>query len=257
MLDVISYIWSIWQAAYHVYILYTNPGFADFPSKCKKWSVQWGFPGSLWATSHHVYVLYFQYICIMKCVIKVITSSDMFLEKSLKIPYPDSTVHGANMGPTWVLSAPDGPHVGPMNFAIRVVLIDQNLWESWLWHFCHIVFHLMYVYVNKELELEIDLMTWYGLQTCHPMAGSDLFNSLVPGRSVGCFTNFCEFQNNFMKIYNARNHIYDENFKEISFSSHPSCNEAVAMKFCTWHDSCAVMACAKCCSNIPYNRVTL
>ena len=25
----------------------------------------------------------------------------------------------ANMGPTWVLSAPDGPHVGPMNLAIR------------------------------------------------------------------------------------------------------------------------------------------
>ena len=23
------------------------------------------------------------------------------------------------MGPTWVLSAPDGPHVGPMNLAIR------------------------------------------------------------------------------------------------------------------------------------------
>ena len=32
---------------------------------------------------------------------------------------PDSNVHGANMGPTWVLSAPDGPHVGPMNLAIR------------------------------------------------------------------------------------------------------------------------------------------
>ena len=27
--------------------------------------------------------------------------------------------HGANMGPTWVLSAPDGPYVGPMNLAIR------------------------------------------------------------------------------------------------------------------------------------------
>ena len=26
------------------------------------------------------------------------------------------------MGPTWVLSAPDGPHVGPMNLAIREVL---------------------------------------------------------------------------------------------------------------------------------------
>ena len=34
--------------------------------------------------------------------------------------YPDNKVHGANMGPTWVLSAPDGPHVGPMNLAIWV-----------------------------------------------------------------------------------------------------------------------------------------
>ena len=32
---------------------------------------------------------------------------------------PDSKVHGSNMGPTWVLSDPDGPHVGPMNLAIR------------------------------------------------------------------------------------------------------------------------------------------
>ena len=35
------------------------------------------------------------------------------------ILYPDSKAHGANMGPTWVLLAPDGPHVGPMNLAIR------------------------------------------------------------------------------------------------------------------------------------------
>ena len=32
---------------------------------------------------------------------------------------PDSKVHGAIMGPTWVLSAPHGLHVGPMNLAIR------------------------------------------------------------------------------------------------------------------------------------------
>ena len=25
--------------------------------------------------------------------------------------FPDSKVHGANMGPTWVQSSPDGPHV--------------------------------------------------------------------------------------------------------------------------------------------------
>ena len=35
--------------------------------------------------------------------------------------YPDSKVHGANKGTIWVLSAPDGPHVGPMNLAIRVM----------------------------------------------------------------------------------------------------------------------------------------
>ena len=30
----------------------------------------------------------------------------------------DSKVPGANMGPSWVLSAPGGPHVGPRNLAI-------------------------------------------------------------------------------------------------------------------------------------------
>ena len=29
------------------------------------------------------------------------------------------------MGPTWVLSAPDGPHVGPLNIAIRVVIASS------------------------------------------------------------------------------------------------------------------------------------
>ena len=37
---------------------------------------------------------------------------------SQELVHSDSKVHGANMGPNWVLSAPDGPHVGPMNFAI-------------------------------------------------------------------------------------------------------------------------------------------
>ena len=32
---------------------------------------------------------------------------------------PDSKVHGANIVPSWVLSAPDGPHIGFMNLALR------------------------------------------------------------------------------------------------------------------------------------------
>ena len=38
------------------------------------------------------------------------------------IVYPDINFHVAHMGLTWVLSAPGGPHIGPMNLAIRVML---------------------------------------------------------------------------------------------------------------------------------------
>ena len=34
------------------------------------------------------------------------------------VNFPDSIVHGANMGPIWGWQDPGGPHVGPMNFAI-------------------------------------------------------------------------------------------------------------------------------------------
>ena len=64
----------------------------------------------------------------------------IYISKASKIPWslavrhliPDSKVHGANMEPTWVLLAPDGPHVGPMNLAIRDHLINnphrKSLW---------------------------------------------------------------------------------------------------------------------------------
>ena len=41
--------------------------------------------------------------------------------------YPDSKDHGTNIGRTWVLSAPDGPHVRPMNLAIRVYIIQLHI----------------------------------------------------------------------------------------------------------------------------------
>ena len=40
---------------------------------------------------------------------------------------PDSKVHGADMRPTWDLSAPDGPHVGPMNLNIRESILRLKL----------------------------------------------------------------------------------------------------------------------------------
>ena len=38
----------------------------------------------------------------------------------MRLNIPDCKVHGANTGPTWVLSAQSAPHVGPMNLAIRI-----------------------------------------------------------------------------------------------------------------------------------------
>ena len=42
----------------------------------------------------------------------------------IKHSFPESKIHVTNMGPTWVLSAPGGPHADPMNFAIRVMFYD-------------------------------------------------------------------------------------------------------------------------------------
>ena len=43
---------------------------------------------------------------------------------------------------------------------------------------------------------------------------------------------------------------------EILFHSHLAFNKAIATKFCTWHDSCAVVACAKvCCDLMANNRI--
>ena len=62
------------------------------------------------------------------CDFNIRFSSSICQRSSALTGDPDNKVHGANMGPTWVLSAPDGPHVGPMNLAIRGVLFE------WPWH---------------------------------------------------------------------------------------------------------------------------
>ena len=43
---------------------------------------------------------------------------------------PDSKVRVAHMGPTWVLSAPGGPHVGPMNLVLTEI-------RTWINNYIH------------------------------------------------------------------------------------------------------------------------
>ena len=40
--------------------------------------------------------------------------------------FPDSKVHGVDMGPFWGRQDPCGPHVGPMNFAIWVATLSRR-----------------------------------------------------------------------------------------------------------------------------------
>ena len=48
----------------------------------------------------------------------------IFFKSSLTcLVSPHSKVHGTNMGPIWGWQDPGGPHVGPMNFAIWVLII--------------------------------------------------------------------------------------------------------------------------------------
>ena len=50
-------------------------------------------------------------------IVVIFGSGNMFTTRSQYIS--ESKVHLVNMGPIWVLSAPDGPLVDPMNLAIR------------------------------------------------------------------------------------------------------------------------------------------
>ena len=61
---------------------------------------------------------------------------------------PDSRVHGANMGPTWVLSAPGGPHVGPMSLAI---------WEGTR-HVSYYASFAQWKSINKPWSIEVHRM---------------------------------------------------------------------------------------------------
>ena len=47
--------------------------------------------------------------------------------------FPDSKVHGANMSPIWGQQDPDGPHVGPMNFAIWVIIPCSGPILTFVW----------------------------------------------------------------------------------------------------------------------------
>ena len=86
----------------------------------------------------------------------------------------ENKVHVANVGPTWVLSAPCGPHVGPMNLAIRVVI------------YC--------VTITKHARYWIfSLIFW---QQLHPFAPSFVTVACCRRDVMVLWQSLCSIQNN-------------------------------------------------------------
>ena len=67
-------------------------------------------------------IWYKTYWSHIKWAIHAINTGATSIQRATTTSIPDSKVHGANMGPTWVLSAPDGPHFGSVDLAIGDIL---------------------------------------------------------------------------------------------------------------------------------------
>ena len=69
--------------------------------------------------------------------------------------FPDSKVHVDHMGPTWVLPAPAGPHVVPMNLAIRVIQsYDMTTTKQITANCTHILWDISYLSQENPTSTE-------------------------------------------------------------------------------------------------------
>ena len=108
---------------------------------------------------------------------------------------PDSKVHGANMGPTWVLSAPDGPHVRPMNLVIREVslicIFDEYKYRQQSNVGYNISTHMIATnYEISSMSIYIEVIKWKHL--CPFVRGIPTGHRWIPltkdsDTELGCF----------------------------------------------------------------------
>ena len=93
-----------------------------------------GYPGLVWRNARTCF-----------------TTNDELYERRLLVMdmFSDSKVHGDNKGPTWVLSAPDRPHIGPMNLAIRVITSKWN-WDVMIHDCFKIIIHCSAVITFRQ-----------------------------------------------------------------------------------------------------------
>ena len=104
---------------------------------------------------------------------------------SYKKTIPDSKVHGANMVKTGVLSAPDGPHVGPMNLATlgymckRIMSIHESGWlnrnKTRLQNLAHIMWDTLWP--KNQCYRSHDAGFERIMKTCIALVGANTFSN--------------------------------------------------------------------------------
>ena len=101
---------------------------------------------------------------------KVITITHVNIIQLNQCNITDSKVLGANMGPTWALLAPNGPHVGPMKLAIRDPSGDFSSKRRRYW-----CVHNPTSYEHRPSQVQrcpdIRLLRWKRLQVDGAMCG--------------------------------------------------------------------------------------
>ena len=111
------------------------------------------------------------------CLIGCYFSFNKCVREALSKP-PDSKVHVANMGPTWVLSPPNGPHVGPINLAIRVMCLYSNGIHLYCRH---------ETYSRRKGHSDDECRRWHPQQSRRkPFYILSLFGTYFVGRGRGC-----------------------------------------------------------------------
>ena len=83
------------------------------------------------------------YICI--CVCMLLVCNNLSIWCAVTVHTQHSKVHRANIGPTWVLSAPDGHHVGPVDLAIRGIFEIKQ----WPVHMMHWIANLLNLWLDN------------------------------------------------------------------------------------------------------------
>ena len=103
--------------------------------------------------------------------------------------YPNSKVHGANMGLIWGRQDPGGPHVGPMNFAIW---IPMRSW--WLpWAVLMIAWEVLMTSTRDYLgspNLITFVSVMYCVPSCFIYVVLSLFNFIFKGKAPGVITKY-------------------------------------------------------------------